>query len=69
MSLWSFIGDFFLFRWLFGSHKHHDAANNGQDLLSDSRVYPTDDYDDESEDIYDSYDDVDELDELDDFDM
>ena len=81
MSFWSWIGDFFLFKWLFGSHKHHDSAESGQDLLSDRHADPADDYDDVLDDIYNSYDDFDEsdvsdsfdsyddFDELDDFDM
>lgn len=25
MSFWNYIGGFFLFRWLFGSHKHNNT--------------------------------------------
>lgn len=25
MAIWNYIGEFFLFRWLFGSHKHNEV--------------------------------------------
>ncbi len=28
MSFWKCIGEFLLFRWLFGSHKHNEAMHN-----------------------------------------
>lgn len=28
MSFWNYIGEFFLFRWLFGSHKHDEAKHD-----------------------------------------
>lgn len=28
MSFWNYIGEFLLFRWLFGSHKHTEAKRD-----------------------------------------
>jgi len=28
MSIWNYIGEFFLFRWLFGSNKHNETPQN-----------------------------------------
>lgn len=32
------IGEFFLFRWLFGSHKHNDSKHD----VSDTTIFPDD---------------------------
>lgn len=32
MSIWNYIGEFFLFRWLFGSHKHNEIVRNLSDM-------------------------------------
>ncbi len=34
MSYWNYIGEFFLFRWLFGSHKHNVTQQNMSDTFS-----------------------------------
>lgn len=34
MSFWNYIGGFFLFRWLFGSHKHNETQQNMSDTSS-----------------------------------
>lgn len=31
MTFWNYIGEFFLFRWLFGSHKHNEPKRNLSD--------------------------------------
>lgn len=31
MSLWNYIGEFLLFRWLFGSHKHKETKRDLSD--------------------------------------
>lgn len=31
MSFWNYIGEFFLFRWLFGSHKHNETKRDLSD--------------------------------------
>lgn len=79
MSFWNYIGEFFLFRWLFGSHKHHDASGGRECVLSDHHYDPADDFEfsvltddhddyyDQPVDDYDAYDAYDE--ELDDYDM
>lgn len=28
MKFWNYIGEFFLFRWLFGSHKHNEPKRD-----------------------------------------
>ncbi len=37
MRFWIYVGEFFLFRWLFGSHKHNEKRLNISDTTS-SRV-------------------------------
>ena len=32
MSLWNYIGEFFLFRWLFGSNKHNEPKRDLSDM-------------------------------------
>ncbi len=46
MSFWNYIGEFFLFRWLFGTHKPYVAKHNVRDTHTRS-VYNdiTDDWD------------------------
>ena len=34
MTFWNYIGEFFLFRWLFGSHKHNETQQNMSDTSS-----------------------------------
>ena len=34
MSFWNYIGVFFLFRWIFGSHKHNNTQQNMSDKSS-----------------------------------
>lgn len=34
MSFWNIIGEFFLFRWLFVSHKHDETKQNLSDTSS-----------------------------------
>ena len=34
MTFWNYIGEFFLFRWLFGSHKHNESKRNLSDTSS-----------------------------------
>lgn len=34
MSFWTYIGEFFLFRWLFGSHKHDETKRDLSDTSS-----------------------------------
>lgn len=34
MSFWNIIGEFFLFRWLFGSHEHDETKQNLSDTSS-----------------------------------
>jgi len=34
MKLWNYIGEFFLFRWLFGSHKHNKPGRDLSDTSS-----------------------------------
>lgn len=38
MKFWNYIGGFFLFRWLFGSHKHNEAKPD----VPDATVNPVD---------------------------
>lgn len=61
MSFWSFIGEFFLFRWLFGGHPHdasrHDtSAHHPQPPLAEDYGSSHDDFLDEQDD-YDMMDD------------
>lgn len=40
MKFWNYIGEFFLFRWLFGSHKHDETryksiSSDNRDRVSD----------------------------------
>lgn len=81
MSFWSWIGDFFLFRWLFGSHRHHEAAGggDGQGVTADHHSDVEDDlellgltdhhdkYDSPVDDYgdYSDYSDYDDYDEID----
>lgn len=48
MSLWNYIGEFFLFRWLFGSHKQNETPQNMSDtsgsfgnknIIDDNDIY------------------------------
>ena len=32
MSIWNYIGEFFLFRWLFGYHKHNEPKRDLSDM-------------------------------------
>jgi hypothetical protein len=32
MTFWNYIGEFFLFRWLFGSHKHDEPKRDLSDM-------------------------------------
>ena len=34
MTFWNYIGEFFLFRWLFGFHKHNESKRNLSDTPS-----------------------------------
>lgn len=34
MSFWNYIGEFFLFRWLFGYHRHNETQQNMSDTSS-----------------------------------
>lgn len=34
MTFWNYIGEFFLFRWLFGFHKHNESKRNLSDTSS-----------------------------------
>lgn len=36
MKFWSYIGEFLLFRWLFGSHKHNEPKRD----VSDTAISP-----------------------------
>lgn len=36
MLLWDYIGEFFLFRWLFGLHKHNEVKRNMSDTAINS---------------------------------
>lgn len=36
MSLWNYIGELFLFRWLFSSHKHNETKHNLSDTTASS---------------------------------
>lgn len=54
MSVWKYIGEFFLFRWLFGSREHSDAGHNVTGNHGYSQSY--DDFLDEQEE-YDMMDD------------
>lgn len=36
MKLWNYIGEFFLFRWLFGSRKHNETKHNVSDTTISS---------------------------------
>lgn len=83
MSFWNYIGEFFLFRWLFGSRKRSDITHNepgssrysfNKNDTSDSDLYfekrYSHDYSHFGNHEYDysqSYDDF--LDEQDDYDM
>lgn len=35
MNVWNYIGEFLLFRWLFGSHKHKETKRDLSDTSSD----------------------------------
>lgn len=62
MNFWNYIGEFLLFRWLFGSHKHDRDTSD----MPNSAISP-----DNSDSLYDidSQSDDDFLDEQDDYDM
>lgn len=34
MSFWPYIGEFFLLRWLFSSHRHNETQQNISDMSS-----------------------------------
>lgn len=34
MNFWNYIGEFFLFRWLFSSHRHNETQQNISDTSS-----------------------------------
>lgn len=42
MSFWNYIGEFFLFRRLFGAHEHRDSKHNVSD--ESFRQYDNHDY-------------------------
>lgn len=63
MKIWNYIGEFFLFRWLLGSHNHNEAKL-GNDC---SRYDPQDyDYSQSYNDFHDEYDEYDDYDMIDD---
>lgn len=63
MSFWNCIGEFLLFRWLFGSHKHDEAKHDMSDM---DNSYAMDDIDNDfDDDLDDDFDDG--FDDLDDF--
>lgn len=56
MNLLNYIGEFFLFRWLFGFHKHNETRRN----VSDTTIDPSNS--DFVDDFYDEQDDYDMMD-------
>ncbi len=57
MNLLNYIGEFFLFRWLFGLHKHNGTRLNVSDTtINSSNSDFVDDFHDEQDD-YDMMDD------------
>lgn len=68
MSFWNYIGEFFLFRWLFGSHRHNETKRNLSDTTTnfdnrgiiddnDSHIGYGSRYDNQCYDYSQSYDD------------
>lgn len=66
MKLWNYIGELFLFRWLFGSRKHSEPKHNvsdtpsssaNSDFVDDTESYI--DYDSRHNNSYSHYDDYD----------
>lgn len=82
MKFWHYIGEFLLFRWLFGTHEsdntQHDVPSSanrlyGEDIIDDCMLHhydnrPEDDYYDGDYESYNNFlDDEDDYDLLDDF--
>ena len=68
MNLWNYIGEFFLFRWLFGKHQHTECNITPKIKSRNSRGYSSNSYDSNKYDwSSQSYDDFHE--EQDDYDI
>lgn len=75
MKFWDYIGEFLLFRWLFGkfhkSRREHDALTNGKSDLID--VYSRNqivNYNDDTDSIHDNFgEDADDSEDMDDLDL